>query len=192
MKRVYVCLSCQGNGVVDNSSRDPKNEKKVVITKSGRIIELSNDTNAIKNNYYFNNGFIIFGDDCKLSEKQCPRCNGDISELELTKDEWDVLERVSVDSNFIISMDKLKKNDIIDFNLKLSQFRASISQLEQQNEIHDNTVQPASYGLHCPTCGSSNVKKISATKRWFTTGTFGIASSDMAKTMQCGSCGYKW
>lgn len=44
----------------------------------------------------------------------------------------------------------------------------------------------------CPTCGSTNVQKISGTKRWLTTGLFGLASSDIGKTMVCKNCGYKW
>lgn len=44
----------------------------------------------------------------------------------------------------------------------------------------------------CPTCGSANVQKISGTKRWITTGLFGLASSDVGKTMCCKNCGYKW
>lgn len=44
----------------------------------------------------------------------------------------------------------------------------------------------------CPTCGSSNVKKISSTKRWISAGLFGLASSNIGKTMECNNCGYKW
>ena len=44
----------------------------------------------------------------------------------------------------------------------------------------------------CPTCGSTNVQKISGTKRWLSTGLFGLASSDVGKTMKCKNCGYKW
>ena len=44
----------------------------------------------------------------------------------------------------------------------------------------------------CPTCGSTNIEKISGSKRWFTTGLFGLGSSDVGKTMHCKSCGYKW
>lgn len=44
----------------------------------------------------------------------------------------------------------------------------------------------------CPTCGSTNIQKISGTKRWLSTGLFGIASSDVGKTMVCKNCGYKW
>ena len=45
---------------------------------------------------------------------------------------------------------------------------------------------------HCPTCGSTNVQKISGMKRWLSVGLFGLASSDVGKTMVCKKCGYKW
>lgn len=45
---------------------------------------------------------------------------------------------------------------------------------------------------HCPTCGSTNIEKISSTKRWLSTGLFGLASSDVGKTMVCKKCRYKW
>lgn len=44
----------------------------------------------------------------------------------------------------------------------------------------------------CPTCGSPDIQKISGTKRWVTTGLFGVASGDLGKTMVCKNCGYKW
>lgn len=44
----------------------------------------------------------------------------------------------------------------------------------------------------CPTCGSTNVQKISGAKRWLTTGLFGLASGDLGKSMWCKNCGYKW
>lgn len=45
---------------------------------------------------------------------------------------------------------------------------------------------------HCPTCNSTNITKISGTKRFITTGLFGLASSNVGKTMECKNCGYKW
>lgn len=44
----------------------------------------------------------------------------------------------------------------------------------------------------CPTCNSTNIKKISGTKRFVTTGLFGLASSNIGKTMECKNCGAKW
>lgn len=45
---------------------------------------------------------------------------------------------------------------------------------------------------HCPTCNSTNIQKISTTRRLVTTGLFGLASGDIGKTLLCKNCGYKW
>lgn len=44
----------------------------------------------------------------------------------------------------------------------------------------------------CPTCGSTNVNKISTTKKAAGFLTFGVFSSNLGKTMECKNCGYKW
>ena len=104
----------------------------------------------------------------------------DIVKINLNNKEVVDLLQISKDINFILEMDKLKEDDIIEFNLKMSQFRQSTPQKSTSNTPK------------CPTCGSPNIKKISATKRWVSTGLFGLASSDVGKTMQCENCGYKW
>lgn len=44
----------------------------------------------------------------------------------------------------------------------------------------------------CPTCGSTNVEKISATKKVGGAMLFGLFSSDVRNTMHCKNCGCKW
>lgn len=44
----------------------------------------------------------------------------------------------------------------------------------------------------CPTCGSTNVNKISTTKKAMGFLTVGVFSSNLGKTMECKNCGYKW
>lgn len=44
----------------------------------------------------------------------------------------------------------------------------------------------------CPTCGSTNVHKISTGKKALGFATVGIFSSNFGKTMECKQCGYKW
>lgn len=62
--------------------------------------------------------------------------------------------------------------------------------LEDKKKLEES--QPQRYIPKCPTCGSPAVKKISGTKRWASTGLFGLGSSNIGKTMQCNNCGYKW
>lgn len=44
----------------------------------------------------------------------------------------------------------------------------------------------------CPTCGSTNVEKISIGKKAVGGATFGLLSSDIRNTMHCKNCGAKW
>lgn len=44
----------------------------------------------------------------------------------------------------------------------------------------------------CPTCNSSDVEKISTTKKVIGGAIFGLFSSDVRNMMHCKNCGYKW
>ena len=44
----------------------------------------------------------------------------------------------------------------------------------------------------CPTCGSTNIEKISAGKKVKGSLLFGVFSSDVRNTMHCKNCGAKW
>lgn len=85
----------------------------------------------------------------------CPVCNKKIIMAHISDYELKDLMDISQDSNFIKSMDDLKRDNIIEFESRMSQFR---SQAAQQD-----TNTP-----HCPTCGSTNVEKYRWVKscRW--------------------------
>ena len=121
-----------------------------------------------------------------ICSNKCMTCNGhNIKKMSLTREEVKDLLSTSSDIEFIVAMDKLKCEDIIEFNLKMSQFKSNTQQ-------SSNTSSKPSSVPKCPTCGSTDIKKISGGKRWLTTGIFGLASSDVGKNMQCNSCGAKW
>ncbi|MGN1136013.1 MAG: hypothetical protein ACI4SF_07320 [Oscillospiraceae bacterium] len=44
----------------------------------------------------------------------------------------------------------------------------------------------------CPTCGSTNVDKISTLNRAVSIGFLGLASDKIGKQFSCKDCGYKW
>lgn len=60
-----------------------------------------------------------------------------------------------------------------------------------QRQINQNQEQTKNIPK-CPTCGSTNVSKISTTKKALGFVTIGIFSSNFGKTMECKNCGYKW
>ena len=46
--------------------------------------------------------------------------------------------------------------------------------------------------ITCPTCGSTNTKKISAGAKAVSVGLFGIFSQKVKHQFHCNSCGYEW
>ena len=44
----------------------------------------------------------------------------------------------------------------------------------------------------CPTCQSTDIKKIGALDRVTSVAFLGLASSKIGKQFQCNNCGYKW
>lgn len=83
---------------------------------------------------------------------------------------------ISRNAQFIKAMMDLYEKDIIEYELKLSQFKANTA----QQEMYDS--KP-----HCPKCGST---AIGSTNRGFSLVT-GFVGSGSPRNV-CQSCGYKW
>lgn len=45
---------------------------------------------------------------------------------------------------------------------------------------------------HCPTCGSTNIEKITATSKAVNTIVFGIFGTKRHKSFHCNNCKYEW
>lgn len=60
-------------------------------------------------------------------------------------------------------------------------------ELRINNKVHIESNTPK-----CPTCGSTNVSKISTAKKAFGFAAVGVFSSNFGKTMKCKNCGHKW
>lgn len=115
----------------------------------------------------------------------CPACKkGTLEDSVLTHDEFNLIEDVSdSDRQFLEAMIELKKNDPIEYQLKMSQFKAQVKQQEQaqvSKREEENTI-------HCPKCDSTAI----------TTGARGVNNFwgllGASKTVnRCGNCGYTW
>lgn len=119
----------------------------------------------------------------------CPECKEFLKSTDITLPEWWVFEDISCEPNFVFALDKLKKENPIEFELKMQEFikinkerRAAKKQAEAEKQNIPK----------CPTCKSTNIKKISGTKRFVSTGIFGLGSSNVGKSFECCNCGYKW
>lgn len=138
----------------------------------------------------------------------CPCCNqSNFLEINIDYYELAYIVNMSSDSKFVFYMLSLKENNPEEYNIKIGQckYMYEMNQIEstiaqsRQSQIVYNTkpqqmIPPTEQSNvpKCPTCGSTNIKKISATKRYVSTGLFGLASSDLGHTQQCNDCGYKW
>lgn len=113
----------------------------------------------------------------------CPMCHEKNSYIE--KYIMDI-KRISNDPDFVQAMTKLHDEDPIEYQLKMSQFKANLKQQESSKKVEEDN-RPK-----CPTCGSTNIEKISLGKKAVGGALFGLFSSNVRKSMHCKSCGYKW
>lgn len=135
-------------------------------------------------------------------KNKCLTCGGsNVTKINLSNDETERLINFVLDLDIILKMNELK---VKDFNKFISEFhrfeeiqrkkdrdRQEVEKRLAQNPTAYSTPKPK-YVPKCPTCGSPDIKKINGLKKWVGIGAFGLASSDLGKTMQCNNCGYKW
>lgn len=133
----------------------------------------------------FQKGFIYPSEIKSNNEYICPYCNNKLVDTLITENEFDLIEDVSdSDRQFLEAMIELKKNDPIEYQLKMSQFKANLKQQEQVqgSRAEENTI-------HCPYCNSTNVKKITTTSKAVHTAIFGIFSMGRnSKQWHCNDC----
>ena len=135
----------------------------------------------------FLKGYHIFEPDGGFG-KICPSCKkGVLEDSIITYEELEIIQDVSdSDRQFLEAMIELKKNDPIEYQLKMSQFKASLKQQESNKKVEDDNT------LRCPTCNSTKVKKISATSKVVGASMFGLFSKTAKSQFKCEQCGYKW
>ena len=128
-------------------------------------------------------GYVYNGD---TVPSLCPVCK---STNTFSDEDMDILRDLCCSQQLIDAMKKLRETDIIDYELKMSQFR---TQYEQQKATRQIQKQQSNTRPKCPTCGSMNIEKISVGKKISGSFLFGIFSSDIRNTMHCKDCGAKW
>lgn len=105
------------------------------------------------------------------------------TELNIESDEFDILYKISSDDSFLQAMIKLKESDPIEYQLKLSQFKTTVTQ--QESAKSDNKPK-------CPYCKSTNIKSISGLNRGASIAMWGIFSKKINKSFECMNCKYTW
>lgn len=134
-----------------------------------------------KNNYY--RGFMLYFDQENLTDT-CPVCKtAGLIETNITDEELRTIgEASNYNLQLLTAMRELKDRDIIEYELKMSQFRSNVS-----NTAKPEPAPQVDNRLKCPKCGSTS---ISTTARG-ANGFWGFVGA--SKTVnRCGSCGYTW
>ena len=131
-------------------------------------------------------GYVYEGE---IAPNPCPVCK---STNTLIDEDMDILQQLRCSQNLIDAMIKLRDNDIIEYELKMSQFRTQYEQQQSLKQAQGKQSGESDNRPKCPTCGSTNIEKISVGKKLGGGFLFGIFSSDVRNTMHCKDCGAKW
>lgn len=118
---------------------------------------------------------------------ECPECLCPLNKENIsTIPDGGWVKAVSTDENFMKAMTELYENDPIEYQLKMSQFKANLGQQESSNSA--NTKPKEENKVHCPYCNSTNVNKISGLSKAGSIAMFGIFSRKAHKQWHCNSC----
>lgn len=124
----------------------------------------------------------------KLDHLICPFCNNKLIDTGLPVEDFHLIGKATDWNRRVLDlMMELHKKDPIEYQLKLNQFKL---QQEQSDAIRE---QERVRNLpHCPTCGSTNIKKITGTERAVSVIGLGIFSKKINKSYKCKHCGCTW
>lgn len=124
----------------------------------------------------------------KLDQLICPFCNNELIDTGLPVEDFHLIGKVTDYNRQVLDlMMELHEKDLIEYQLKLNQFKLQQEQSDVIREQERESSQP-----HCPTCGSTNIKKITGTERAVSIVGLGIFSKKINKSYKCKHCGYTW
>lgn len=124
-------------------------------------------------------------------------CGAQAIHTKITRNELDYIRCISKDREFLAAMNELRNNDIIAYKERMAQYKKIYE--ETHKPLLDNKIQFTQQQTctqvnipKCPTCGSTNIEKISVGKKIKGSMLFGLFSNDAKKQMRCNDCGYKF
>ena len=111
---------------------------------------------------------------------KCPLCGENtLVETNVTEEELDIIGNVSnYNRQLLDAMIDLKKKDIIEYELKMSQFRNAVQQQKDREKQQEATLKPK-----CPKCGCTEF--VPLRKKWSLFSGFATNKVDMV----CKNCG---
>ena len=130
----------------------------------------------------------------KTGEKQCLVCQS--CDISLVPEKY-----ISYIAEVIPTLNKDLENDFIENVIKSSpnfdqsawDNRVNYQKTRKHyDDILRNEIKEQSNVPKCPTCQSTNIKKISGLSKAGSVAMFGIFSQKVKKQMHCNNCGYEW
>lgn len=122
-----------------------------------------------------------YDDNERATKTHCSRCGAPIIHTQMTSEELYLIRRTSEDRDFLMAMLKLRDDDIIEYQTKISQFRAQAKADGCYGKEEDKN-KPK-----CPKCGSTSLATVN---RGFSLLTGFLGSGKPMNV--CQKCGYKW
>ena len=130
--------------------------------------------------------------------KYCPNCKGTIAPAESLfdssyyKKKSEQVYGLSAQAFKILIREEASKSIYFD----KSKCVYDIDIEEKHIEYRNNPIKYSIYNdinkPKCPTCGSTNIKKISTTSKMLGAAMWGLFSKTAHSQFQCNNCGYKW
>lgn len=166
-------------GKINYCSYCNKTGENVVVYK----MFLQNVDETILNNFFA--GYI---GGVENNFDKCPFCKNEIKKLDIETSDILLTGKASnYNRQLLDAMVDLHEKDIIEYELKMSQFRNLVEQQKQIKEESESKTKNESH-IHCPYCNSTNINKISAIKKSASIIGFGILSKKIGKQWHCNNC----
>lgn len=127
---------------------------------------------------------------------KCKYCNIPVIQLEINDEELEKeLYKIYKTGNKECEAKFIKKDNRNQFSQEAYEHRLAMIKQENQNRNNQN-VQADQISqkpqIKCPYCNSTDIKKISFTKKAISIGGLGILSNKIGKTYQCKKCKSTW
>lgn len=104
------------------------------------------------------------------------------------------IEKTKEYENIVKDFNAYKEEQIKPINEKYDEKIKNLKTYGTEYNPHKIRIAPQSQQAQpkCPTCGSTNVSKISTLNRGASVYALGLASNKIGKQFKCGKCGYMW
>lgn len=105
-----------------------------------------------------------------------------------------LMEKAHKEYNLGIIIDVAKEYGNNQFSEEAYQHRLDV--IKKENAEIDRSLKQRTHSYssipHCPTCNSTNIKRISTASKAVGVGLFGLFSKTARSQFECKDCGYKW